>query len=594
MARTKTASKTESKGKTEDEVLKAAVKRFDDWKTYSQPYRDKAQRDWKLRHGIRVKYAYKGVSDTFVSMSHSVVETMAAALGNGRPSFDYAPEYPLTDFDAKPLNGLIDCYWDADQWDVKTYHTIDQMLAQGWSPVYIYWDINRPRMMNLGLEDAFWDPALTSPMQLLNGEGYAGRRYMTTLDTLKTFEVMDTDPKSKTFGEMVPRFKNLDQVSVQGETSDSTDTDKALKDDFMGSSVPNAEASQVCVYEVQDADWITSIANRKTVIERVENPHKIQHRMLLEQEYIQKALQEASTDPLADLEDMTAKAEHRAKVEAKGLITIAWARNYVDISQFPGRSEIDPIAAAQETLNDMTNQNVDAITHQIAPERFIDPKYASWINKIGQSKPGRILPLPKGAMEWADPPVIPAGAFNERMNIKNEIREATAIDQVAKGVSDDSNPTATQIRAQLNQAGQRIEIKARMLEKDFFYQVGTIVFRLVQLYVREPVPVTVQSDNGPIESTYDPTVYQGMRLLPKVTLEITAQQKREKERTSALEAYEILSLDPSVNPTELKKLFIPKMFDIEASQLEALLTPAPMAMGELPPGAPPMPAEAML
>lgn len=538
-----TTGETEDTG-TPNDRLKKNLARFDaSWEYARGAHHQRWEDAWKLYNNKRVHYNYKGTSNTFVPMTFGAIETMVAALGNGRPSFDYEPEYPTQNDETEVLNTLVDNFWDRDQWDVKVVEIIRQMLMLGTAPAYLYWDVDHPRMVHFPIRDAIIDPSLVSPEQLLNGCGYAGRRYLTSVEELKEFEIVDADPKSKTYGEMKPRFQNLDQV--HGEATGSAGgavMDKQLKDMFMGSTLTKPEGKQVEIIEIWDEDRVVSIANRSVVIEDIINPTK--------------QVQIDRNDP-----------------NPKGLIPFVFFRDYTDVSSFYGKGEIDPIKQHQEMLNDLTNQNVDAITLQLSPQVELDPSQASWINKIDNT-PGRVYPFKPGTISWRQVPVIPANAFNERTNIKQEIREATAIDQISKGVSDTNsqNTTATAVRAQLNQAGQRIDIKALMLEKDGFYQLGVVLFKLIQIYVDKPALVKVATATGTDLKVFNPDEFLG-NYRPRVQLDITAKQTKADEQQKAIQAYQMLIQDPTNNLQAAKKILYPRMLDLDQKEIEEIITP---------------------
>lgn len=530
-------------GQKPNDVLKKTLDRFNaSWQYAQSTYHTTWDESWKLYNNKRVHYNYKGTANTFVPMTFGAIETMVAALGNGRPSFDYEPEYPYQNEETDTLNTLVDNYWDRDQWDVKVIEIIRQMLTVGTAPAYIYWENDHPCMLHFSIRDAIIDPNLVSPTQLMNGQGYAGRRYLTTLDDLKEFEVVDSDPKSKTYGEMQPRFKNLDNIRQQGSNGADKTTDKERKDMFMGTTAEQPDKTQVEIIEIWDEDRCVSIANRTTVIEDVVNPTK------------QIQIERGDQNP-------------------KGVIPFVFFRDYTDVSLFYGKGEIEPVKQHQEMLNDLTNQNLDAITLQLSPQIELDPSQAAWINKIDNT-PGRVYPFKAGTINWRQAPVIPANAFNERTNIKNEIREATAIDQIAKGVSTTSNATATEVRAQLNQAGQRIEIKALTLEKDGFYQLGVILFKLIQLYVDGPTLVKVASSTGEDLKAFDPKDFEG-NYHPRVQLDITAKQRKQEEQQAAIQAFQMVIQDPTNNLQAAKKILYPKMLNLEQKEIDEITTPDP-------------------
>lgn len=569
-----------SKKQQHDDLLRSTMKRFDNsWGYAQQSWHDRWDRDWKLYNNKRVYASYEGISDTFVPMVFSTVETMVAALGNGRPRFDFTPSDPTQEGDTKALNALIDDYWEGDRWDVKLVEAIRQMLITGTAPLYLYWDINQPRLIHFSIRDAIIDPTATSPDDLK----YAGRRYLTTLDDLKSYQVVDTDPESNTYGELKSRFTNLDKLENSSTPSGTEDTDKANKEMYTGSTLPNPQTEQVEVIEIWDAERVVSIANRKWIIEDIENPYLVQDRAVRTKRYM-PAEEDMSLDPVG-YEEAVKQAENRAQMEAKGCIPFIFLRNYTDVSLFYAKSEIEPIASLQEDLNDSKNMEKDAIIKRLAMQKELDPAYEDWIDLINDD-PSTVYPFKPGSLQPIMTQEIPPAAFQTQMNTKNEIRETTAIDQVAKGVTSDQQQTATEVKAQLNQAGQRIELKARMLEKDAFYYFGKLLFKMIQLYVDEPMAVRTSNLDGSEAAefngmllpngvgVFDPSNYQD-EWEPHVTLETSAQSKKYDDQRSAKEAFQILIQDPTNNLDEIKRIFLPKMMDIEPEELEAIITPSP-------------------
>lgn len=535
-----------------NELLDKTMKRFNDsWSYAKDSWHYRWERDFKLYNNQRVQKAYEGLTDTFVPMSFAIIETMVAALGNARPRFDWEPQDPMQHKKTDSLNSLVNDFWEADRWDVKLTEAIREDLKVGTAVLFFYWDIDRPRMVHFSIRDAIIDPTATSPEDLK----YAGRRYLTTLDELKTYEVVDTDPESKTKGELIPRF-NLPDEKDLGKANDEQ-SDQMLKNMFIGSTMPDAAKHQVEVIEITDEERMVSIINRKFVIEDIENVYLTQ-------------------------------AKRRGDKNPKGLIPYIFLRNYTDVSLFYGKSEIEPIAALQERLNDMDNQEGDYIIKQLAPQRWLDPVNEDWLDLINND-PDTVYPFKDGTMGFYSPPILPANSFNERMNIKNEIREATAIDQVAKGVANVKSTTATEVQAQLSQASQRIEIKARMLEKDSFYYMGQLLFRMIQLYITEPMVVSAEGvestkdttfdmGNGKIlnlpknTQVFDPAEYTG-DWVPIVTLEVDSENKKNQSKKDNLQAYQILIQDPSNNLDEIKKILLPKIFDLTQDEINSIITP---------------------
>lgn len=522
-------------------------------------------RNYKLYNNTRTDRSYDGITDTFVPLVYSTVETLTAALGAGKPSTDFTPQdmykYVLSYAaagkkpDLKALNAAYDYWWDCDGWDLKTIKTIRGGFMYGTSCEWIYWDGDKPRLINMNARDAIIDPNLTDPLQLwANPKDYfTGRRYLTTKDALKSEKLIDPDT-----GKLTPRFKNVE--SVQPGTTGSDQLDKQLKEQmFLGYSGDSKDAVEVI--EMWDGERIRSVANRTIEIEAREN--------------------------------------------VLGIHCLVIHRFIADESLIFGKSIIDPIAKPQEYLNDMSNQSLDAVTDVLLPERELDPTYADYLDKIESGSPGTIYPFTPGSLKVIDKGIVSPQAFTERQNIKNEIREATGADQIVQGMSSTGDTTATEIQAQLNQAGQRFELYIRMLEQEALKQRARIVFRMMKRYVTEPTLVPQMTMDGAKFRQLDPVQYND-DYEPSVSLEARVKNAKAKDQKQATDAYAILIQDPTNDLWEAKKVLYPKMFDLSEEELDRIIgaekpdTPgtapgmegAPVE-GELPPEAPPMLEEAM-
>lgn len=561
-------------------VLEAAIKRFEDSRDYQKSnWYDKWKRDNKLYNNERYQAQYHGVTDTFVPLTFSTVETMVSALNNANLRFDYESWDPLRQVSTAPLNALIDEWWDDDQWDLAFEEGEREMFITGMAGFMLSWEIDRPHLHYGAMIDYIVDPTISAPSQLQEPGSYAGRRYLVRKGALEDFEVVDTDENSKTYGEIVKRFKMPRNAGQQTNPSED-ETDKQLKEMTAGSTLKTAEADQDEVIEIWDVDRVVTVLNRQDVIEDVENPYKARHRQLLWLQYIEEGYPEEDATFLAD-------------ENARGLVPFFFFRNYRRSSLFYAKSEIDAIAKPQEYLNDMRNMSSDAIIKSLARQKELDPKYSDWLDLIDE-EPETVYPFVPGSLRPIDPPRLDANSFNAEAVTKQEMREVTALDQIMKGQGPAGDPTATQINAQVSQSSERIESKARVLQKDGLYWMAYILFRMFQLFVTEPMVVRVKgSDIGDAKTTVtlpngeerqlppgtallDPADFRGDDWKPKVTLEIDAQSKKAEEQTSSRENYQIMIQDPTNNLAEAKRIMYPKMFDLSKDDLDAIITPDPM------------------
>lgn len=550
VTRTIVARKTNSSPKKSDPTLETVIKDFNSAWEYAQgSWHSRWNNNYSLYNNTRTKRGYTGITDTFVPMTFSTIETMTSALFGAKPKFNYTPPQDKADQNTDILNGLLDYYWDKDQWNIKVISWGRTFLMLGTSVVYLYWDIDHPVMINVPIRDFFIDPMATT----LENARYMGRRYLTTKDELKSFEVVDLEGKQDADGnyQMKPKYQNIDKINA-GVKGDNTD--KQEKDMFYGSTTSNPEDEQVEVIEYWTCDKVISIANRSVVIEDAENYYKTQ-------------------------------ARKQGDKYPEGIMPFSCLRDYVDESLFYAKGEVDFISEEQELLNDITNQNIDSITFTLNQMYTLSPNYAHLLNEI-ENLPGAVYLAEPGALSPIQQRPIPPDAFNERMNLKNEIRETTASNEVVKGVSQDSQATATEINAQIAGSGQRLGLKVTQVENEGFHRLAKIVFEMIKLYVTEPTMVRIMGKDGAKWEEFDPKDFQG-DYEPRVQLDITIENKRQREASEAKELLAAFLNDPEINQVELKKMVLSKSFNLDPDEVGMLVQEQPpmeqMPMGDMPP-----------
>lgn len=564
MPKTKQPATKQPKTTTEepkDDALEKGIKDFNaSWEYCKGSYHDRWMDNYKLYHGERVKRGYEGITDTFVPMVFGTIETLASALFGSKPKFNFLAPRNKPDQKTDILNALLDFYWDKDQWSIKVINTGRNMLSLGNGIDYFYWDGDHPVMINIPLRDFIIDPTATS----MENARYMGRRYLTTIDKLEEFEIVDLDKPIETpvldemgnpTGEvettygMKKKYNHLDKLkkATDGNNSTPTDenTDKQEKDLFYGSTLGEDAEDQVEVIELWYEDKTVSIANRKVTIEDTENYYK-------------------------------AKAKANGEEFPKGIMPFAGARDYTDESLYYAKGEIDFIGGSQELLNDITNQNIDAVTFVLNPMYTLDPKYAHLLATV-ENLPGAVYPFEAGTMQRIEMGNVPQDAFNERLNIKNEIRETTASNEIVKGVgATGGKQTATEINAQVAGASSRINLKITQIENEYFHRVARVVLAMVRLYVTEPMMVRIVGKDGAKWEEFDPSEFSEGEYEPRVQLNIEIENQKAEASANAKEMMAAFLNDPDVNQIELKKLALLKGFQLDPDEVEILMQPNPM------------------
>jgi hypothetical protein len=542
---------------TQSQKVADVVAAFNDsWKYAKQNHHKRWENNRRAYNNTRTHISYKGVTNTFVPLPFSIVETATAALTSGKPSIDFVPhdmyKYIKTylDNDEKPdyraLNAAFDYFWDCDNWDLATIKLARSTFMVGTGVEFIYWDSDKPRIIPMAVRDLILDPNLSDPRQLwTNPKGFrTGRRYLTTLANLRSEKIIDPET-----GQFKSRYKNLNDVTpgAVGENLQKQETEM-----LMG-AVGNKD-NQVEVIELYNGERVVSVAQRTVLIE--------------------------------DREDRL------------GVHPFAINRFIANESIVYGKALLDPILMQSELLNDVTNQSVDAVTDILSPQWELDPTYREHASKVG-NKPGTVYTWTPGSLKRVDKGSVSPNAFNERQNMKNEIREAVGVDQIVQGVGNDSDATATEINAQLNQAGQRFSIFVRMFEKEGLWQRAKIVYKMMLTYQKDKTLYPTMTMDGPKFFKYDPNIYDES-VEPKIQLESSVKQMKGKDRAQAIESYTQLIADPTNDLWEAKKILYPKMFDLSEEELDRIIgKEKPMAPEEpmgLPPEsmeAPELPMEAM-
>lgn len=575
---TKTA-KSSDDAKEENTTLGKYLKKFmDSWTYAQQNYHQVWEDNWKLYRNIRVKKNHPGTIEAFVPMVNSTVNTIVASLFNSNPTVKYIPNRPDQDEETEILNDVYQDFARRDGWALKNKINGRQGVITGNYFAYYEWqpDDNGGYVHKeiVPIRDAIIDPNCHN----IGDAEYVGRRFFTSKKSLEEATIYNPET-----GKVEKRYKDLSDVQEgQGEGGVDSESDKAKKDEALGSVSPDRQ-SQVEIIEIWTHKEVVVIANRKQVIEERENPYYTLSKSRYEQRKLEHELLRAQTlqDTLG-MKDIGPFDEEFNEHNA-GLIPFAHGTEYPDVSLVYGSSDVDIIADEQELLNTITELNIEAILYQLFPERRVDPKFVDRIDNLDPA-PGKVYPLPMGAMDWQNPPAIPTNAFAERNNIKGEIREAASVSEISKGISATDSTTATEIKAMLGQADVRIREKADNLAQGFFMQEATIVFRLLQLYADDGYMVRKVGEEGINFETVDMTRFKG-EYTPMVTLDVQAKLEQSEKQEAYTNAFQMVIADRTNNLQAAKEIMYPKIMpDLSQEEIDRIITQEQPPMPELPAG----------
>lgn len=529
------------------------------WDYAKRNYHSRWKNNWDLYHNRRVKRSHDGIVETFVPLVNSSVNTITASLFISNPTVTYVPNHPDQEADTKILSEIYADMGRRDNWVQKNKVNGRQGIITGNLCAFYEWISDKTggyvHKINVPVRDMIIDPNSHG----LDDCRYVGRRYFASLKELKQEKIYDPETK-----EYIPRYQNLDKVTGGGDSGDDFESDKRQKDQSLGSVAPN-DKDEVELIEIWTRKEVVVIAGRSTLIEARENPYYTLEKSAFEQRKLDHELQSTLGEKVGEFTEQFDEAN-------AGMLPFAHGRMYEDISLPYGDSDVDIIADQQELLNDLTEMSVEAALYSLYPERTIDPAFTTLIDDL-EPGPGKVFPVPKGAMEWNNPAPFPTGMLNERANIKDEIREAISVSQISKGVAATDDITATEIKATLGRGDTRIQEKAQTLANDFFVQEARIVLRMIQLNAPSSLWVRTVQDAHVSFSEVNPSKFLG-EYTPMVTLDVQKRYEEDEIKERYMQAYSMLIQDPTNNLEAIKKYCLPKILpDMTPEQIEEIITP---------------------
>lgn len=514
---------------------------------------------FKSYNGIRTRRGYEGTADEFVPETFSIVESLKASIAGTKPKFKYLPLMEEQEQDTTILNHLVDFYWSQNNMTEKLLNWVGDMIIYGNGIFYVTWEDDQPLIQHIPLSDFFVDPAAThlNRPEEPGYARYAGYRFLTSARELREAKVPDEN------GNMVAKYKNLDNIEVWNGEDDQMDKDR--KEAFLGSTYGKEaykEQVEVIVYFTRRKKIM--LANRSTIILDEENPyHKDAY----------------TVDTMIQLGDEQIPGKKEIP-EIQGFLPFAILRNYVDSNLFFARGDVEVILPSQEALNDTASQKRDNVAYALNNMWQIDPRFKHLAEQI-ESVPGAVFPIPKGALTPIEKDDVSPSADSEIERLRQQMRNATAADAAVQGVAQKfSRTTATEVQAQLNQASTRFTTKIQNLEDEGFAQLARILYKMIQIFVDQDKSVRVIGNAGVEWATYKPGTYTG-EYEPRVVLEATANAENAQLTASLQTAAGFSINNPLVNQVDfLRKMYTALFPKMSKDDIEELLTPpAPPMMG---------------
>lgn len=485
---------------------------------------------------------------------------MVANIAGGAPKFHFVKTNEEQTDDVDVLNGLLDFYMIANQMGLKNQEWVRDMLLYGTGILHVSWRDGQPFIENIPLRDFFVDPTSTGLVNCTNPARYAGYQYLADKRVLER-EMIYSSEEDK----MVPRYKALDTIGYDkdnknGGSGENASMDKAFKDMFATSTLGDkAVEHQIHVIRIYDllTAKVYEIGNRKAFIYEADT--------WCQREEIEEEI-EVEVD--GEMVSTTRKLDRIAP-----FLPFAVLRDYVDTSLFYGEGEMAVIMGDQELLNDYEAMDVDNNAYQNTPMYWVDPQFADLAPEI-ETIPGAVYPIPRNAMGALERPQLSGDLDLKKQRITERMRRATAADEAVQGVAQQKNRvTATEVQTQLNQASTRFSTKISNLENEGYAQLGTVIFKFIQIFLTTKTAVRIVGKRGVFFKDYDPWEFNG-EWEAHVELDSRIKEKEMLAMQQDQRVYELFVGDPAFNQVEVKRWIAQRIDpDLSDERFNEMLAP---------------------
>lgn len=436
---------------------------------------------------------------------------------------------------------MLDYYMICNQMGLKNQEWVRDMLLYGTGVLYVTWREGKPHIENVALRDFFVDPTSTGMVQTMNPAQYCGFQYLGDKEVMEREQIYD--PEQDKF---VPYFKNLDKIGFDKDNkngangnSDHASMDKAMKDAFNKSTLgEKATEKQIHVIHLEHLPTgrIYEIGNRKAFIYN-------------EKTWCQR---EEITETVEVEVDETMVPVERKLDKIDPFLPYAVLRDYVDTSQFYGSGEMELLIGDAELLNDYESMDIDNNAYQNTPMYWVDPQFADLAPEI-ETIPGAVYPIPRNAMGALERPQLSGDLDQKKERIMERMRRNTAADEVVQGAAaSKSRTTATEVQSQLAQAQTRFSTKISNLESEGYAQLGSILHKLVQIFVTTATAVRIVGRKGVYFKDYDPWEFNG-EWEAHVELDSTIKEKQMEVGLKNNQIFQLFTNDANFNQVEVKR-----------------------------------------
>jgi hypothetical protein len=419
---------------------------------YRKAYKHKQAKETLFREVYRRYRSYLEVSQEttrstlFIPESFTLVETVAPRLTAKKPSFKVLPRESSDITKADYIGALLDYRYDQMDLQKKIKVYVKQALIYGTSFMKIGWGGEHPVAEPIDIADIFGDPQTASW-----GDGYIIHRYYRTHGELSRSSI---------------KYKNLDKLENAGNEPKSATDDQMRQDREAIQALPYD--NQRDGYEIlEEWKWVDGEVRVRTVADR---------RCLIRDDANPMPLEEF---PFVELFDQEVPFEK-------------W-----------GIGEIEPVMDLQDEENTIRNQRIDEKNLSIH-NMWVVSKMAGIDYKNIYSKPGGIiLANDINGIKPLEKQNITQNSIEELKLIKDDIRNATGVNDYVRGMNTGGDTTATETVTKTQEANQRFSEKINNLEISL-KRIGKWIVALDAAFTTQEVQLRIIGDTGQKEVTLTP------------------------------------------------------------------------------------------
>lgn len=567
---------------TDEQLTQFLIKRFDAYKNFKKDnYQNKFIENYKLYKSYREQRLHQWQTNVFLSYAFGMIETILPRVVNYLWQGDkLVKAYPRGAEDASQAH-LVDTLlsWQVDTQIPNCFlewvELLKTALIQGTGIGKIVWNVNtdEPNFFNIDIFDFYPQPfkkyvndmegvfhAYDMPVDLLQG-----RPNYKNIDKLKDGNLQTKDEEGN----------KLRDTQVGKLGSYSPDRKYALIYQYWG-KIPVQEHISVGEGQFQSEsttykEALCEIGNRKEIIRVQDNPY--------------------ATPEMPE-----------------GIRPFVTCKDYVDINEFWGIGDIEPIKDMQYESNELENQKLDSIKLIMNPMwKCSDQAGVDLSNVIAY--PGNIIQYSEGSkgLEAMPPREIPQSVFNQQEWFRNQMNSTIGVSdysrgQNAPGMSD----TVGGISSLIEEANMRFQYKIKCFQMTGVKEFAEKLFQLDKIFIKGvEIPTRLDGADGAEWLTISPDNLKGFYDIRPIPVSMIGNKLARQNAVQQLigvmakapplpsllrqllESYDIPNLDEAM--AEMYRIWglpMPGEMPVDPTQMGGGVAASPAQIGAPPPNMP--------